>query len=453
MINRSKCPEPKGKISFKLPEIERFSLSSRLNVSFIQKDTLPIVQIGLIISAGSKFDPSGKKGLANLTAMLADEGAGEWNALELDNELDMLGTILSISTDHDSVFISLLSLRENLDKSLNILSKILTEPRFQEEDFNREQKKCISKIVQLQDEPSYVASVAFDNLIFKNTPYAYPTFGFERTVSTISNEDIKDFFNRYYTVDNSLLVAVGNVNLLEIKDLLEKHLSVWKRYNNPTYGIFPSKSDTSKFYFIHKEDAAQSEIRIGHTAKGRKSPDYFETMIMNSVLGGQFTSRINLNLREKRGFTYGAHSSFNFNKEFGGFEVETAVHSQNTGESVSEILRELKEIRENITEKEFDFAKSSLIKRYPSLFETYSQLAKNLTVLHLYKLPDNYFDTYIPNIENATIEQVIAAARNNILPDKATVLIVGDRNIIIPQMAKITEEQLIEVDGYGNVML
>ncbi len=453
MTYRSQCPEPEKKISFKLPAIERFTLSNKLNVSFIQKNSLPIVQISLIIPAGSKFDPSGKKGLANLTAMLADEGAGDWNALELDNELEMLGTILSISADHDSVFISILTLKENLDKSLFILSEILNRPRFNEEDFAREQKKCISKIVQLQDEPSYVASVAFDNLIFKNTPYAYPTLGFERTVDTITNNDVKEFFNSYYTIDNSLMVVVGNVNPLEIKDLLEKHLSGWKKYKSNTYGIFPSKNDTGKFYFIHKEEAAQSEIRIGHTAKGRKAPDYFETIIMNSVLGGQFTSRINLNLREKRGFTYGAHSSFNYNKDFGGFEVETAVHSQNTGESVSEILKELRDIRENITEKEFEFAKSSLIKRYPSLFETYSQLAKNLTVLHLFSLPDNYFDTYIPNIENATIEQTIAAARNNIFPEMATVLIVGDKNIILPQLKQVTEEELIEVDGYGNVVL
>jgi len=452
MTDRSKCPEPAGRIHFKLPSMEKFALSNKLNVSFIKKSSLPIVQMAIIISAGSKFDPSGKKGLANLTAMLVDEGAGEFSSLELDNEFEMLGTVLSVSADHDSLFISLLSLKENLDRSLYLLSRILTAPRFEEADFEREKKKCLSKIIQLNDEPSYVASVAFDNLIFKNTPYAYPTFGFERTVSSISNSDVKEFFNNYYTVDNSLVVAVGDIHKLELKELLEKHFSGWNRYNTSTYGAFPPKNDSNKFYFIHKEGAAQSEIRVGHTAKGRKSPDYFENMIMNAVLGGQFTSRINLNLREKRGFTYGAHSSFNYNREFGSFEVETAVHSQNTGESVFEILKELDDIRKDITLSEFEFAKSSLIKRYPSMFETYAQLAKNLSVMHLFSLPDNYFDTYIPNIERTTLDGIMNAARENIHNEKLTVLIVGDREAVVPQLASVTGTPLVEVDSYGNVI-
>ena len=452
MTNRNSVPEPKGQISFKLPSIERFSLSNKLNVSFIRKSSLPIIQIGLIISAGSKFDPSGKKGLANLTAMLIDEGAAELSALELDNEFEMLGSIFSISTDQDSIFISLLTLKENLDRSLQLLSKIILYPHFNEEDFQREKKKCLSKIIQLQDEPSYIASVAFENLIFKNTPYAYPTFGFERTISSISNDDIKDFFKSYFTVDNSHFVIVGNVYQPEVKDLLEKYFSGWKNYNSSTYGTFAPKNERNRFYLIHKEDAAQSEIRIGHTAKGRNASDYFETLIMNSVLGGQFTSRINLNLREKRGFTYGANSSFSYNKEYGYFEVETAVHSQNTGESVSEILKELNGIRENITNEEFEFAKSSLIKRYPSLFETYAQLAKNLSLLYIYNLNNDYFNSYIPNIENTTIESVLGAARDNVFPDKLTVLIVGSREIILPQLKTVTSEPVIEVDIYGNVI-
>ena len=194
------------------------------------------------------------------------------------------------------------------------------------------------------------------------------------------------------------------------------------------------------------------KLESAHTAKGRNASDYFETLIMNSVLGGQFTSRINLNLREKRGFTYGANSSFSYNKEYGYFEVETAVHSQNTGESVSEILKELNGIRENITNEEFEFAKSSLIKRYPSLFETYAQLAKNLSLLYIYNLNNDYFNSYIPNIENTTIESVLSAARDNVFPDKLTVLIVGSREIILPQLKTVTSEPVIEVDIYGNVI-
>lgn len=452
MIDRSKAPEANEKISFKLPAIDRFTLENKLQVSFIRKSNLPIVQLGMIISAGSKFDPSGKKGLSNLTAMMIDEGAGEYSSLELDNEFEMLGSIISISADHDTVFISLLSLKENLDRSLELLSKVITAPQFNDADFQREKVKCLSKIIQLKDEPSYIASIAFDNLISNNTPYAYPTYGIERTVSTITNDDIKNFYKDYFTVDNSLCVVVGDLHLPEIKDLLSKHLCGWKNYKQSSYGIFPPKNDKTKFYFVNKDQSAQSEIRMGHVSRGRRAQDYFETLIMNSVLGGQFTSRINLNLREKRGFTYGAHSSFNYNKEYGCFEVETAVHSENTGESVSEIIKELVNIRKDITVEEFNFAKSSLVKRFPSLFETYSQLAKNLSLLYLYNLPDNYFNTYIPRIEQTTLDDVRNAAMGNVFPDKLTVLVVGNGEIIRKQLAEITDEPVTEVDIYGNVI-
>jgi len=452
MIDRKNAPAPEKNISFKLPSIKQFALNNKLQVSFIRKENLPIVQIGFIISAGSKYDASGKKGLSNLTSMLIDEGAGEFSALELDNEFEMLGSILSVSTDHDSIFISLLTLKENLDRSLYLLSRIITSPQFNNEDFEREQKKAISKIIQYQDEPSYIASIAFDNLLCKNTPYAFPAFGYERTVSAITNNDIINFFAEYFTVDNSLVIAVGDIYEIEIKELLEKHFSGWNKYNSSTYGIFPPKNDSQKLYLINKEGAAQSEIRIGHTAKGRKSPDYFETLIMNSVLGGQFTSRINLNLREKKGFTYGASSSFNYNKEFGLFEVETAVHTQNTGESVAQILKELDNIRNGITYEEFEFAKSSLIKRYPLMFETNSQLAKNMALLYLFGLPDDYFDSYIPRIENSTLGQIIAAANENVHPDKATILIVGDKNSVLRQLKELSLPPAIETDIYGNVI-
>ncbi len=452
MFDRSLAPEPNSKITFKLPEIKKFELSNRLQVSFIGKNTLPIVQLGLIISAGSKYDPSDKKGLANLTSMLLDEGAGELSALELDNEFEMLGTIFSVSADQDSIFVSLLTLKENLERSLELFAKVITSPRFAEEDFQREQKKTLSKIIQLKDEPSYIASVAFDNLVCKNTPYAYPTIGYERSVASITNEDVRNFYKNYFTIDNSALMVAGDILMPEMKRLLEKYLSGWNNHKKASYGIFPLRNDSRKFYFIHKEDAAQSEIRGGHTSKGRNAEDYFETLIMNSVFGGQFTSRINLNLREKRGFTYGAHSAYIYNKEFGYFEIETSVHSKNTGESVAELLKEIEGIREEIKPEEIDFAKSALIKRYPALFETYAQMVKNMTLLNLYKLPGDYFDKYISKIENATYESVLAAARNNINPDKMIYLIVGDRREVLPQLKEVINEPVIEVDIYGNVI-
>jgi zinc protease len=452
MLNRSITPLPTKELSFNMPEIKFLKLGNGIDISFVRKEKLPIVYTEIIVFSGSRFDPSDKKGLGYLTSLLMDEGAGEFDALQLSEEFEKLGSVFSISTDHDTTILSILSLTENFERSLELVSKIVLKPRFDEKDFRREKKKILDRILQLKDEPSFIASSAFERRIFGEQYYGFPEIGFAESVARISNNDIKDIFARTFTSSNAKIVAVGNLTETEIVKLFDKYFNEWtSSSDNYQYFETPGRKKTS-YYFIHKADSTQSEIRVGHISKKRNADDFIPTRIMNTILGGQFSSRINSNLREKRGFTYGANSSFSYYKEAGLFEISTAVNIENTGEAITEILKELNGIRDHITDEEINFAKSYLIKQFPSRFETLNQIAKNLESLLIHSLPTSELLNYTNKVKSAANEEVRASAINNVLPDELVVVAVGDRKNIFQQLKQIPGAEPIELDFYGNMI-
>jgi len=450
LLNRSIKPEPKNELNFKLPEVIKLNLQNGVELLHIRKNNLPIVHLNLISSAGSKFDPNEKKGLSFLTSSLADEGAGEYDSLKLSEELEFLGSSVSISSDSDSMFYGMLSLSENFDRTLGLYRDIIIRPRFEEKDFLREKKKAELRVLQSKDNPGYLASVIFEKLVFGQIPYSLPDIGTEVTIGRILNRDVKMFHETLITPDNSVLIAIGNIDQNVLLDKLNASFSNWNHYPPPIFEMSVPESAKAGIYLVHKKDAAQTELRIGHLSSGRTSSDYFAKMVLNNVLGGQFSSRINLNLRENKGFTYGAHSAFTYNQNASYFIVSAAVNIQNTAESVSEIFYELDRIRRDITDKELRLAKSSIIRKYPSQFETYGQIARNLMNKIIFSLPDNYFDQFAVNVKNVELNDVVKAAVTNILTDKLITLAVGDRDIIKPQLEKLGMGNITELDSDGN---
>ncbi|MBA4407629.1 hypothetical protein C0389_10170 [bacterium] len=452
MINRSVAPLPEKKAFFNLPDIKELTLANGCKVFFVRKKKLPIVFTEVLVSAGSKFDPAAKRGTGYLTSLLIDEGAGEYDSLALNGEFEKLGSISSVSSNHDLISMTLLSLKENFNRSLELLSKIILTPRFEEKDFAREKKKVMDRILQLKDEPSFIASSAFDRKIFGDTYYSSPEIGYENSVSEISNNDIQMFYRDNITAANTKFIVVGNLTEDEAVDHFNKYLGGWNTSLNSSPAFEMPERKPTNFYFVHKENSAQSEIRVGHISKKRSAADFIPTKIMNSILGGQFSSRINLNLREAKGFTYGANSSYQYYQEAGSFEVSTAVNIENTGAAISEIVKELNGIRVNITPEEIEFAKSYLIKQFPSRFETYSQIAKNIEQLLIHNLSLDELKNYTQSIESASDEDVNKAASDNIFPDELVVLAVGDRSKIALQLKDLSGKEAVELDCNGNVL-
>lgn len=437
MLDRSIKPEPSGQVNFSLPEIISFNLSNNLKVFYSPKDTLPIVQINLIIPAGSIYDEKEKNGLASLTSMLIDEGSGTLSGLEISDRIEMLGSVLDISTNKEFTTISLLTLKENLHKSMELLSLILLEPSFNDDSFEREKQKLASRIIQLSDDPSFLVSSNFQKIIFEPTPYQYTTSGKLQTLENISNGDVKNFYNNNYSPNGSYLILVGNLDQEEVEGISQKYFGDWKPNYKKENKEVNFKIIEKQISIIDKPGSGQSEIRIGHLSKKRNSRDFYARVILNSILGGQFSSRINLNLREDKGYTYGAHSNYSNNTKCSIFAVSTSVKIENTGDSIKEIIKELTKIKTGISKEELNFSKSYLIRRYPSLFETYSQIASNISLIPIYDLEENYFNNYIRRIDSVNAEDILKAAKENIKIENLVISIVGDKKIIDEQISEL----------------
>ncbi len=452
-IDRNTKPEASEEISFQLPEIEKFKLDNELNVYFIRKDKLPMLQLNLVVNSGSIYDPENKKGLSNLFSMAIDEGAGDYDALSLSDEFYSLGSNFNVYSNQDNSFLLLQTLKENFERSLELFGTILTKPHFNQKDFEREQRKMITRLLQLKDEPDEIADSVFERILFGNSnPYAFQIYGYQKDVNNITTEDVKTFYSNYLLPNNSALIIVGNSTPDELKEKLNLHLKDWKPGTAPSNPATDDKKDLRQIFIYDKKDAVQTEIRIGHKSSKRNEDDYFSKTILNTILGGQFTSRINLNLRENKGYTYGALSRFNYFKDESFFGVSTSVGVENTGSAVNEIFNELNGIKNGVLASEVEFAKSFLIRKFPSSFETYKQIASNLTGMIIFSLPEDYFNTYIDNIKNISLEDVNAASKY-ILPTDSLVVLAGDKDKILTQLDTSGTYDIIEVSIEGEQLI
>ena len=449
--DRSIKPQPSDEIKFSLPKIDKFKLDNGLELYFIQKDKLPILQLNLLVNGGSSFDPEGKKGLSNLFSMVIDEGAGKYDSLQLSDEFDSLGSHFSVSSSEDNLYFSLQTLKENFDKSLELFATVVLQPHLDEKDFLREQRKMITRILQQQDEPDEIADIVYQFRMFdKVNPYAYPVVGYENTVKNISIEDIRNYRSNYLYPNNSTLIVVGDISKEELQSKLNLNFINWKPGNVSNNFAFPYSSQEKKIFLVDKKNTVQSEIRIGHLSSKRNEGDYYSKLILNTILGGQFTSRINLNLRERKGYTYGAHSRFNYFKESAYFYVSTSVGIENTANAVQEIFNELNGIQKGVTPEELEFAKSSIIRKFPSNFETNKQIASNLIGMVIHSLPEDYFNNYIEEINSIGIDNVNSAAEKYVQPEKSLTVIVGDKSKLLEQF-KDFDGEIVETDLNGEL--
>jgi zinc protease len=418
-----------------MPSQSKFSLNNEIDIYFAKKNDLPIIRLSVIMNAGSNFDPSNKKGTSNLLTMCIDEGAGKYNALELSEQFDLLGAHFSLNCNNDTIQITLQTLKENFRAALDLLGKILIEPHLTAKDFEREKSKIQTRLKQLSDDPDYLANTAFESLLFgENHPYSFPVLGLYDNITNINNNEINSYYSKFILPNNSFIIAVGDITESELKETLVEKISIWEKGGADFKVGTESSPDKKIVYIVNKKDSVQTEIRVGHHSTGKKSKDYFSKYILNTILGSQFTSRINLNLREKHGYTYGAGSNFNYYKDDAYFGVSTSVGIENTANALNEIFYELNNIRNGVTEEELSFAKSSIIRKFPLNFETFRQVASHIIGRVIYDLPDDYFEKYIENINAVTIDQVTKAAMENIFSDSAMTVLVGDKDKLLGQL-------------------
>lgn len=399
-------PEIKNEIKFSLDNISTHTLKNGIKLFYLRKEKLPMIRLNLVVEAGGKFDFFTKPGTARLTSQMIDEGADGLTALELSDEFDLLGTDFSISADNDFIILSLQSLTENFEKSLELFSKVILKPDFPEKEFEREKKKLLVNILQLKDDPERIAEQIFDKIIFANHYYAMPVSGYLDTVKKVNLNDVLNHYSKYFKANNSFIAAAGNLTPEEIFQLIEKYFDT---YSSSSEKIsLPEKFEVldKKIFVYDKSDSVQTEIRVGYLSGKRNISDYFSKLLLNTIFGGQFNSRLNSNLREKKGYTYGISSHFVYTKNAGYFSISTSVSSENTFDAVKEILSEIENLKNGVTTEELNFAKTALTRKFPLNFENYRQLTSNLSALAIHNLPLSYFNEYLRNLNSVTIGQV-----------------------------------------------
>ncbi|MGE5436837.1 MAG: M16 family metallopeptidase [Syntrophothermus sp.] len=453
-LDRSIRPLTTEEIDFEIPKIESFELNN-INVFYVERHNLPIIRLSAIFEGGSRLDPDGKKGLVNLFTMMLDEGAGKFNALELSDEFELLGSNFDSSCSNDAIYIGCRSIKENFEKTLDLLCTIINEPRLDANDFEREKRKILTRLIQLKDDGEEIANNIFDYLLFKkNHPYAFPVIGYEEDIINITINDIVNYYRNNFLTKKLHILVAGNITGDELKLYIEKYFGSWQgnEFNTlPKNDI--SLTQEKKIYFFHKPDTVQTELRIGYLTEKRNKKNYFSKLILNLILGGQFSSRINLNLRENKGYTYGAFSTFSYLKDVGMFFVSTSVNIENTANAVKEIFYELNEIKKGVSEDELDFAKSSLIRKYPSNFENIRQIVSALNRLVTSDLTVDDIYNYVSNIKKVSLVDVKKAAEEHITPDNCIIILVGDKEKIIPQLKELNFAEVIEVDSKGEPII
>jgi zinc protease len=452
-VDRTKKPVEGKTPKFTLPKIQRSVLSNGLKVMLVEHGELPVVQMQFIFQTGAVADPIQTPGIANLTMRLLDAGTKKRTVLQIADEIDYLGASLRASTSYDGSFISVLTLKKHLSKVLDIVSDVLQNPAFPQSEFERIKKEVLTNLLQQKDRPEVIVGKVFSKVVYgDNHPYGNSADGTEASVNQITVNDVKNFYETYFYPNNATLVVVGNIKLAELKNALEKYLSPWKSKEIPALAFqkYEGESRTGIF-MVDKPKAAQSQIRVGSIGVSRSTPDYFALEVMNMILGGNFNSRINWNLREQKGYTYGARSGFAYRKEAGPFTASGGFKSIVTDSCVSEILKEIKKIKESdVTSDELVFAKNGLIRALPRTFETPAQISGQLANLVLYSLPDDYYNSYIQNIDKISVQDVRNVSEKYLNPDKMAIVIVGDVELNKGNLEKLNLGQVNLLDANGK---
>lgn len=426
-------PIPGAAPELSLPDPVRRTLSNGLDVILVEQHELPVVDVRLVVRAGAAVDAPADAGRATLLADLLDEGTTTRTTLQIADELEYLGAELNTDAGWDATYANLHVLRPRLHDALALMADVVVRPTFPAEEVERKRAERLATLIQQRDEPRFLASNAFAAVLYGAAhPYGISTLGTGESIRALERDDLLRTYRRYFRPGNAFMVVAGDVTIDELLPMLEKHFREWQ--NEPvTLPELPAApaAGTTAVHIVDKPGAAQSEIRVGQIGVARDTPDYFPLLVMNTMLGGSFTSRLNMNLREDKGFTYGARSGFDHRMGAGPFTAAAAVETAVTDSAVVEFLHEMRRIRdERVTDAEIERAINYIAYGLARRFETTNDLATNLADAELYGLGDDYFDRYVARVRAVTAEDVQRVARTYLDPSRWAIVIAGDRSAI-----------------------
>jgi zinc protease len=428
--DRSKPPALGPAPLLKVPMIQKRMLSNGLPVWVVEAPKVPLAQVNLVIHAGSGDDPADAFGLASFTAAMLDEGAGTRSALQIADEVEFLGASLTTTSSFDSSAVRLNVPVRRLRQALALMADVALRPTFPAADVERLRQERLTALLQAKDDASSVAPIAFARTVFGPTRrYGNAASGTSATLKAMTGEQMRAFHAAKYRPSNAILIVAGEVTATGVLPLLEEAFGKWPMSVPVPRTPIPAAPQLTagQVVLVDMPSAEQSQVRIGWVGVPRSTADYFPLIVLNTLLGGSFTSRLNQNLREEHGYTYGASSRFDMRLSAGAFQAGAGIQTDKTADALREFFKELKGIHEPISAEELAKAKNYVALSFPSEFETLTDLTSHLEEMAIYKLPDTYFSQYIPNVQAVTAAAVQKAAATYIQPDKFAVVVVGDR--------------------------
>ncbi len=438
-VDRSQLPTPGPTRPARFPAIEKSTLANGLRVWTVRHPSIPVVTMMLLVRRGAADDPIGKEGLAAITVDMMDEGSGERSAIQVHEELARLGAQLDSDISADAVVLTITALSRFTPSALTLLADITAHPSLHVADFERVRQLRRHRLKQLRDMPGAVADRAFVRLLYGSHPYGHTPLGSDRALCDLTVDDVRAFHREMMRPSDATLVVSGDCRHDDVLRFAADAFSGWTGGASGSTRRAAPLPEPPRLNIIPRLGAPQSELRIGHVAVARDTPDYHALVAANMVLGGQFASRINLNLREGKGLTYGARTSFDFRRMAGPFSLQVSVQTAGTAVAIHEALDEIAAIRgpRPVSTDELALGVATLTRGYPRNFETADQVARAATQIALYDLPDDYFVEFVPRVERITAGDITRVSAQHLDPARLITLVVGDYDTLAGDLDRL----------------
>ncbi len=447
---RRQPPSPLEPRAINLPTPFETTLKNGLRVVVIENHRLPLVSFRLAFRTGDAHDPRDSPGLSDMMTGMLTEGTTTLTSRQIADETARIGASLHASANSDFTIVAASSLASFSNRTLELMADIVLHPSFPEDELELTKQNSLQGLIAQRGQPSFLASERISRVIYGEHPYAVvaPT---PQSIEATTREKLIEFHRRIFIPNNAVIFITGDVSSSEITKRLEELFGEWRQGELPQMQAFvlPSRNKR-EMHIVDRPGSAQTNIIIANPAIDRTSPDYFPMLVMHTILGGTASARLFMNLREEKGYTYGAYSNLDARREAGSFRVSSEVRAAATGASLHEFFYELDRIRnEKVSEKELNDAKSYLTGVFPLRLETQEGLIDQILNIKMYDLPDDYLQTYRDRVRAVTLDDVQRAAQTYVTPDRAAIVIVGDAAAINDQI-KTYADNIALYDRAGN---
>jgi zinc protease len=392
-----------------------------------EQRTLPIIAVQVTVDAGARLDPSGKAGVANLTADLLNEGTTKRTATQISDAIDFIGGSLETGADTDSASIALSVLTKDFAPGLDLLSDILLHPAFRDDELARRREAVLASIRASEDQPGMVAAKAFQRALFDQEPYGHPVDGTAQSVTKLTRADVVDFYHRYYRPGRAIITVVGDVATADVARQLETALAGWSGGSGDPFS-YPAAEAPAKRQVTIDKPLTQANIILGHRGIARDDPDYYAITVMNYILGaGGFSSRLLENIRTQNGLAYSVGSMYSVNKSPGSFQVVMQTKNASAADAIARARAEIERIRrEPVTDDELSEAKRYLTGSFPLKLDSTRKIAGFLSQVEFYGIGRDYADTYAQRINAISKDDVLRVAQKYLKPDDLILVVVGN---------------------------